>query len=67
MCLNGFLKSYMVVTYKQALREGYLEERLQKECVGLLKCSNPQVCGFYEKCLEDYVAAEIRDDMLRGE
>jgi hypothetical protein len=35
------------------------------ECIGLLKCQKPEECKNYESCLEEYLAAEMRNDILK--
>jgi len=35
------------------------------ECIGLLKCQKPEECRNYESCLEEYLAAEMRNDILK--
>ena len=34
------------------------------DCVGLLKCGNPEKCSSYESCLKQYLDAEMRNDSL---
>ena len=33
-------------------------------CVGLLNCSKPEKCRNYDSCLQEYMSAEIRNDIL---
>jgi hypothetical protein len=54
----------MAVAYKQALRRQDLEETVEKACIGLMKCPDPKCCCSYLKCLQEYISAEMRNEIL---
>jgi hypothetical protein len=35
------------------------------ECIGLLRCIKPENCRNYESCLNNYMTAEIRNEVLK--
>ncbi len=39
-------------------------EKDSPKCAGLLNCPKPEACGSYHSCLNRYVAAEIRNEVL---
>jgi len=40
-------------------------EQILHECIGLLKCQKPEICGSYDACLKKYMNAEMRNEVLK--
>lgn len=36
----------------------------RKDCFGAMNCQKPETCDLYTRCLNRYVGAEIRDEMI---